>query len=135
MLVYVSRHADRLLVQLAMLDSKTGKYSRWKTSLQSLRQAQPVLRSAFNQAKQLVWLLLTVLCSNAEAECNFLSLRRLETFAVLREARTAKPPGSSSRSQKQTGGLDIDPTASEFVAKSDSRYTTFGCIGNCDCGP
>jgi len=45
-----------------------------------LRSLDPAIRTMFNEVEQLVRLLMTVPCSNAEAERSFSALRRLKTY-------------------------------------------------------
>jgi len=129
---YPEVDADGLAIQLARCDNRTGKWSRWMTSLQSSHQLnQLIVHSMFDQVEQLVRLLLTIPCSSAEAERSFSSLRCLKTH--MRNSMSQQQLSHLAvlhvhRDRLHVYSIDIDVTAREFVAKSENRLATFGRI-------
>jgi len=91
-----------------------------------LASAQLVVRSMFNQLELLVRLLLTIQCSNAEAERSFTSLGRLKTY--LRNSMKQQRLNHPTVLQVHKDRLEDDLIAREFVPKCDNRFITIGRI-------
>jgi hAT family C-terminal dimerisation region len=94
---------DRLAVQISMARQQKWDMSSVNAVADELRNLNPAIRNMFNEVEQLVRLLLTVPCSNAEAERSFSALRRLKIYLRTRTTepsrRDARPPGLSCHCQ------------------------------------
>jgi hypothetical protein len=71
---------DRFVVQIAMTRQQQWEMSSVSVVADKLRKLDPAIRKMFNEVEQLVRLLLTVPCSNAEADRSFSALRRLKSY-------------------------------------------------------
>lgn len=94
---------------------------------EKLRSLDPAIRKMFSEVEQLVRLLLTVPCSNAEAERSFSALRRLKTY--LRNSMDQERLNHLAVMHVHQDRLDIvDKTmiAKEFVSKCATRQAVFG---------
>ena len=81
----------------------------------------------FNEVEQLVRLLLTVPCSNAEAEWSFSALRRLKSN--LRSSMNQERLNHLAVMHVHQDLLDIvdqELIAQEFVSKCETRQLVFG---------
>ena len=94
---------------------------------EKLRSLDPAVRSMFNEAEQLVRLLLTVPCSNAETERSFSALRRLKTY--LKNTMNQDRLNHLTVLHVHQDRLDIIDTsviAREFVSKCEAWQLVFG---------
>ena len=89
----------------------------------------PEVRGLFEQVEILVWLLLTVPASSAEAERSFSGLRRLKTW--LRSTMTQSRLNSVAVCHIHKDKLDKlnrRQIAQQFIAANERRRITFGCF-------
>jgi len=77
---YLEMDINSLAIQLAMMRQQNWQMESVEDIATKLTSAQPVVRCMFDQVEKLVWLMLTIPCSNAEAERSFSSLSRLKTY-------------------------------------------------------
>ena len=122
---------ERLVVQLAMAKQQHWDMSSVGEVAEKLCSLDPAVRTMFNEIEQLVRLLLTVPCSNAEAERSFSAFCRLKTY--LRNTMNQDRLNHLAVLHVHQDRLDlIDTTviAREFVSKCEARQLVFGDYNN-----
>lgn len=122
---------ERLTVQISMARQQQWEMSSVNAVADRLRSLDPAIRKMFNDLEQLVRLLLTVPCSNAEAERSFSALRRLKTY--LRNSMKQGRLNHLAVMHVHQDRLDIvnqTAIAKEFVGKCESRQLVFGDFKN-----
>jgi hypothetical protein len=118
---------DRFLVQIAMARQQQWEMTSVSVVADKLRTLDPAIRKMFNELEQLVRLLLTVPCSNAEAERSFSALRRLKSY--LRNSMNQERLNHVAVMHVHQDVLDsVDQVliAQEFVSKCETRHNVFG---------
>lgn len=128
---YPDLDPERLTVQISMARQQQWEMSSVNAVADKLRSLDPAIRKMFHELEQLVRLLLTVPCSNAEAERSFSALRRLKTY--LRNSMNQERLNHLAVMHVHQDRLDIvNPTAiaREFVGKCESRQLVFGDFKN-----
>lgn len=128
LLQYPEVYRPSLQVQLAMFKSKYDfqSSSEAATILQGML---PEVRGLSEQVEILVWLLLTVPASSAEAERSFSGLQRLKTW--LRSTMTQSRLNSVAVCHIHKDKLDQvnrRQIAQQFIAANERRRTTFWCF-------
>ena len=124
---YPEIDTDRFMVQIAMARQQQWEMSSVCIVADKLRNLDPAIRKMFNEVEQLVRLLLTVLCSNAEAERSFSALRRLKSY--LRSSMNQERLNHLAVMHVHQDLLDIvdqELIAQEFVSKCEIRRLVFG---------
>ena len=124
---YTDIDPERLTIQIAMAQQQGWDMSSVNSVADNLRSLDPAIRRMFNEVEHLVRLLLTVPCSNAEAERSFSALRRLKTY--LRNSMNQERLNHLAVMHVHQDRLDIvDKTmiAKEFVSKCETRQGIFG---------
>ena len=120
-------NVDTLQTQLDMFRQQGWKCESIDDFIQQLRKLEGAVRNLFSDVKRLVRLLLTVPCSNAEAERSFSSLRRLKTY--LRSSMGQERLNNIALlhvHQDRLESLNIIQIATEFIEQCKTRMETFG---------
>ena len=118
---------DTLQTQLDMFRQQGWKCESIDDFIQQLRKLEGAVRNLFSDVERLVRLLLTVPCSNAEAERSFSSLRRLKTY--LRSSMGQERLNTIALlhvHQDRLESLNIIQIATEFIEQCKTRMETFG---------
>lgn len=124
---YPELSADTLTVQLAMIKQQDWRCDSVMDYVNKFKSLNKSVRNLFGQVQQLLKLLLTLPCSNAEAERSFSCLRRLKTY--LRSSMSQERLNHVTIlhvHQETLDRVDICKVAKEFVEKCESRRKTFG---------
>jgi hypothetical protein len=122
---------DRFAVQIALAMQQQWEMSSVCLVADKLSNLDPAIRKMFNEVEQLVRLLLTVPCSNAEAERSFSALRRLKGY--LRNSMNQERLNHLAVMHVHQDRLDIvdqELIAKEFVSKCETRQLVFGDFKN-----
>lgn len=119
--------AESLSTQLRMYEQQGWSRCSLSDVVTQLNSLQPALRCMFSQMETLVKLLLTIPCSNAEAERSFSCLRRVKTY--LRNSMNQERLNHVAVlhvHKERTDDLDLVQIANDFVNKCDTRQQLFG---------
>jgi hAT family C-terminal dimerisation region len=124
---YSDINVDALATQLDMYRQQGWKCQSIDDFTQQLRNMEGATRNLFSDVERLLRLLLTVSCSNAEAERSFSCLRRLKTYlrSTMGQDRLNNIALLHVHQQK-LDSLDIVEVAKEFIDKLNTRRDTFG---------
>ena len=131
---YPELEADRLYIQLSMLRqlstsvSDNVSLSTVDNFVSFIKSLDPAVRRLFPQVEEFIKLLLTMPCSNAEAERSFSALRRLKTYlrsSTMGQARLNHIAVLHVH-QELVDNIDITEVAEQFISKNESRMKVFG---------
>ena len=120
--------AEFLSTQLRMLEQQGWSRCSLSDVVAQLRSLQPAVCCMFSQIETLVKLLLTMPCSNAEAERSFSCLRRVKTYlrnSMNQDRLNHVAVRRLHVHQKQADELDLLEVANDFVSKCDTRHQIF----------
>ena len=130
---YPELKADRLYIQLSMLRqlsrsvSDNVSLSTVDNFVSFIKSLDLAVRRLFPQVEEFIKLLLTMPCSNAEAERSFSALRRLKTYlrSTMGQARLNHIAVLHVH-QELVDNIDIQEAAEQFISKNESRMKVFG---------
>lgn len=124
---YPELSADRMFIQLAMVHQQDWKCTSVEQYADRIRSMHPAARSLFTEVEAYVKLLMTIPCSNAEAERSFSCLRRVKSYlrSTMGQERLNHVAILAIHPER-LDSINVRVIAKDFVEKNDYRRKVFG---------
>jgi hypothetical protein len=124
---YPELSVDRLFIQLAMVHQQEWKCSSVEQYADRIRAMHPAARCLFGEVEAFVKLLMTIPCSNAEAERSFSCLRRVKSYLrnTMGQERL-NHVAILAVHHERLDSVNVTAIAKDFIGKNDYRLRVFG---------